>query len=273
MPTQRAGSSPHLSRGWPHRGAALLALLVLGVSCASDMFAELPERAFEQHSQDTAAEAETDTEERILAVLPTNFPAVRISQEQFTKALVNLVKDMPLPVKEASRPFPAPDRRIVLTSGSATGAAWQTPLAQGYGRFCARRGTPGDCLNRFDDGPELDDDDKRAIALALAINPALEAADAELRALISPTQPAGLWASRAHSGGGRRHSRRDGAGQCGESHPLGVRRFDPRCPAPQRAGHEQRRRPSHGSRGSTPFQDLSCLQVLQGIQAGHGKRR
>jgi hypothetical protein len=95
---------------------------------------------------------------------------------------------MPLPVRDASRPRPAPDRRIVLTSGSSTGAAWLSPLAQGYGRFCAERGTPGDCLNRFDDGPELDDDDKRAIALALAIDPALKAADAEIRALISPTR-------------------------------------------------------------------------------------
>jgi hypothetical protein len=152
------------------------------------MAAELPERVLEQQSASTAAEAEADAEERILAVLPTNFPAVRISQEQFTKALVSLVKDMPLPVKDASRPLLGPGRRIVLTSGPATGAAWQSPLAQGYGRFCARRGTPGDCLNRFGDGPELDEDDKRAIALALAISPALDAADAELRTLISPTK-------------------------------------------------------------------------------------
>jgi hypothetical protein len=167
---------------------ALLALLVLGVSCASDMAAELPERALEQQSPGTEAEAGTDTEERILVVLPTNFPATRISQEQFTRALVSLVKDLPLPEKEALRPLPDTGRGIVLTSGSATGAAWLTPLAQDYGRFCARRGTPGDCLDRFGDGPELDPEDKRAIALALAIGPALDAADAELRAMISPTR-------------------------------------------------------------------------------------
>jgi hypothetical protein len=188
MPTQRTVSSPSMSQGWPRRSAALLALLVLGVSCASDMSAELPERAPDQQYPGTAAEAETDTEERLLAVLPTNFPATRISQEQFTRALVSLVKDMPLPEKEASRPLPHPGRRIVLTSSSATRVAWLSPLAQDYGRFCAQRGTPDDCLNRFDDGPELDDDDKRAIALALAISPALDAADAEIRAMISPTR-------------------------------------------------------------------------------------
>jgi hypothetical protein len=188
MPMQRAVSSPYVSQGWPRRSAALLALLMLGVSCASDMSAELPERAPDQQYPGTAVEAETDTEERALAVLPTNFPATRISQEQFTKALVSLVKDMPLPEKGASRPLPHTGRRIVLTSGSATRAAWQTPLAQDYGRFCAQRGTPGDCLDRFDDGPELDNNDKRAIALALAIGPALDAADAEIRAMISPTQ-------------------------------------------------------------------------------------
>jgi hypothetical protein len=161
---------------------------VLGVSCASDISVELPERAHEQQFQAMAAEAQDDAEERVLAVLSTNFPATRISQEQFTKALVSLVKDMPLPVKETLRSLPDTDRRIVLTSGSATGAAWLTPLAQAYGRFCAQRGTPGDCLDRFDDGPELDNDDKRAIALALAIGPALDAADAEIRTMISPTR-------------------------------------------------------------------------------------
>ncbi len=188
MLTQRAGSSAYVPHGWPRRSLALLALLVLGVSCASDMAAELPERALEQQSPGTEAEAGTDTEERILVVLPTNFPATRISQEQFTRALVSLVKDLPLPEKEALRPLPDTGRGIVLTSGSATGAAWLTPLAQDYGRFCARRGTPGDCLDRFGDGPELDPEDKRAIALALAIGPALDAADAELRAMISPTR-------------------------------------------------------------------------------------
>jgi hypothetical protein len=188
MPTQRAVSSPYVSQGWPRRSAVLLALLMLGVSCASDISAELPERALEQQSPGTEAEAEADTEERVLVVLPTNFPATRITQEQFTRALVSLVKDMPLPEKGASRPLPHPGRKLVLTSGSATGAAWQTPLAQDYGRFCAKRGTPGDCLDRFDDGPELDNDDKRAIALALAIGPALDAADAEIRTMISPTQ-------------------------------------------------------------------------------------
>src|SRR5689334_12538145 len=99
-----------------HRVAAsLLALLLLSVSCASDMFFELPDRAHEQQFEGTSAEAEEDTEERVLAVLPTNFPATRISQEQFTRALVNLVQDMPLPVKETLRSPPDTGRRIVLT--------------------------------------------------------------------------------------------------------------------------------------------------------------
>ena len=188
MPMHRAAESLQETRRWPRRSAAFLVLLMLGVSCASDMSAELPEQALEQQYPGTEAEAEANTEERVLVVLSTNFPATRISQEQFTKALVNLVKDMPLPEKGASRPLPDTGRRIVLTSGSATGAAWQTPLAQDYGRLCAQRGTPGDCLDRFGDGPELDNDDKRAISLALAIGPALDAANAEIRAMISPTR-------------------------------------------------------------------------------------
>ncbi|HVG59615.1 MAG TPA: hypothetical protein VNA24_13745, partial [Hyalangium sp.] len=61
------------------------------------MSAEWPERAPDHQYPGTAAEAEAVTEERVLAILPTNFPATQISQEQFTKALVSLVRDMPLP--------------------------------------------------------------------------------------------------------------------------------------------------------------------------------
>lgn len=76
----------------------------------------------------------------------------------------------------------------MLVSGSPTGEDWRPELAQDHGRLCQRRGTPGDCLTLFDDGPSLEADDKRRIALALAVGPALEGLDAEVRAMLSPTR-------------------------------------------------------------------------------------
>jgi hypothetical protein len=49
-------------------------------------------------------------------------------------------------------------------------------------------GTPGDCLTLFEDEPSFQDDDKRSIALALAVGPALEGVSAEVRAMLNPTQ-------------------------------------------------------------------------------------
>jgi hypothetical protein len=61
-------------------------------------------------------------------------------------------------------------------------------MARSYGRYCEGRGSRGDCLTLFEDGPHLQDDDKRGIALALAVGPALEGVDAEVRAMLDPTR-------------------------------------------------------------------------------------
>jgi hypothetical protein len=54
--------------------------------------------------------------------------------------------------------------------------------------MCERRGAPGDCLTLLDDGPYLQANDKRAIAMALAVGPALEGVSAEVRAMLDPTR-------------------------------------------------------------------------------------
>ena len=66
--------------------------------------------------------------------------------------------------------------------------AWPSDLARSYGHYCKRCGTPGDCLTLFEDGPLFQDDDKRRLALALAVGLALEGVDTEVRALLNPTQ-------------------------------------------------------------------------------------
>jgi hypothetical protein len=114
---------------------------------------------------------------------------VQVSESELDDALATLV--LTLPLRVASTPPPLYlNRRLAQASAPLTGEEWRTPLAQSYGRFCERCGTPGDCLELFKDGPGLDGEDKRDLALALAVNAALEARDAELRSMLSTTQ---LW--------------------------------------------------------------------------------
>ena len=114
---------------------------------------------------------------------------MRVSDSDLDEALTTLVLNMPLRVAGAHFPL-SPRRKLALASTPLTGEGWRTPLARSYGSFCERQGTPGDCLGLFKDGPGLDGEDKRDLALALSVNAALEARDAELRGMFSTTQ---LW--------------------------------------------------------------------------------
>jgi hypothetical protein len=128
-------------------------------------------------------------DERVRLSLPTRFGAVQVSDFELDEALTTLVLNMPLRVADSHFPLYL-HRKLALASFPLTGEEWRTPLARSYGSFCERQGTPGDCLELFKDGPGLDGEDKRDIALALSVNAALEARDAELRSMFSTTQ---LW--------------------------------------------------------------------------------
>jgi hypothetical protein len=119
--------------------------------------------------------------------LPTDFASVRVSDAEFSSAMATLWLNMPLRVA-ASRPPVYVGRRLALASAPLSGEAWQSDLARSYGRHCERCGTPGDCLTLFEDGPGFQDDDKRSLALALAVGPALEGVNAEVRAMLDPTR-------------------------------------------------------------------------------------
>ncbi|QRN93562.1 AHH domain-containing protein [Archangium violaceum] len=134
------------------------------------------------------AEAEVEGEVVRLS-LPTRFGAVQVSDFELNEALTTLVLNMPLRVAGSHFPLYL-HRKLALASVPLTGEEWRTPLARSYGRFCERQGTPGDCLGLFKDGPGLDGEDKRDLALALSVNAALEARDTELRSMFSTTQ---LW--------------------------------------------------------------------------------
>ncbi|HZI03369.1 MAG TPA: hypothetical protein VEZ71_05075, partial [Archangium sp.] len=158
----------------PRLGVLALAASVLLVGCAT--------------AAPPVSEAAVDGEARVFAILPTDFAApVQVGDAEFSAAMAGLVLEMPLRVVPAPVSM-WPDRRYALASGSMEGQACQPELAGSYGRFCARRGTPGDCLSLFEDGSCLQDDDKRRIALALTVEPALEGVDAELRTMLDPTR-------------------------------------------------------------------------------------
>ncbi|WNG27199.1 hypothetical protein F0U62_26685 [Cystobacter fuscus] len=126
-------------------------------------------------------------DEQVHLTLPTRFGAVQVSDFELNEAMSTLVLNMPLRVAGSHFPLYL-HRKLALAS--VTGEEWRTPLARSYGRFCERQCTPGDCLELFKDGPGLDGEDKRDIALALSVNTALEARDEELRSMFSTTQ---LW--------------------------------------------------------------------------------
>jgi len=119
--------------------------------------------------------------------VPTKFGAVQVSRSELDAALAILVLDIPLRVADSRPPFYL-NRRLAHAAMPLTGEAWRTPLARSYGRFCERRGIPGDCLELFKDWPGLDGEDKRDLALALSVDTALEALDAEVRSTFSTTQ-------------------------------------------------------------------------------------
>ena len=129
---------------------------------------------------------EDGNEARVFARLPTDFEPVRIGDAELEAALVTLVLQMPLRV---ARSAPVrPGGGLAPGSGGSGREAWSSDLARSYGGMCERRGSPGDCLTLLDDGPHLQADDKRAIAMALAVGPALEGVNAEVRAMLDPTR-------------------------------------------------------------------------------------
>jgi hypothetical protein len=134
-----------------------------------------------------AGDDDTGEGEAVFPTLPTDFQPVQVSDAELSAALTTFWLQIPLRVSTSCPPLYV-GRKLALATTPLNGEAWQSNLAQSYGRFCERRGTPGDCLTLFDDGPHLQANDKRGIALALAVGPALEGVDAELRAMLNPTR-------------------------------------------------------------------------------------
>ncbi|HYO54306.1 hypothetical protein [Archangium sp.] len=170
-------------------GALALAAVMLVTACATGapMGRRLPQDSPETWALESGADGDGGQGEAVFTTLPTDFAPVQVGDSEFTAALTTFWLNMPLRVATSHPPLYV-GRKLALVSSPLTGEEWQSDLARSYGRFCERCGTPGDCLTLFEDGPRLQDDDKRGIALALAVRPALEGVDAEVRAMLNPTR-------------------------------------------------------------------------------------
>ena len=186
MSTRLVGPHPAGTRQRPWLGAWALIVLFLHAACATIHEDARPLRAEAEAEEAEKGEA---ADELVHLSLPTRFGAVQVSDFELNEALTTLILNMPLRVAGAHFPLYL-HRKLALSSVPLTGEEWRTPLARSYGSFCERRGTPGDCLGLFKDAPGLGGGDKRDLALALSVNAALEARDAELRGMFSTAQ---LW--------------------------------------------------------------------------------
>jgi len=113
----------------------------------------------------------------------SDFAPVQVSDTEFREAFTQLVLDVPLRV--ATRPARPLAGLLVLTSWPPGGAR-DSSVEGGYARMCERRGSPGDCFWLLGDGPHdttLGHQDRFALALSLALTPAMEAATGVLQEL------------------------------------------------------------------------------------------
>ncbi len=111
----------------------------------------------------------------------SDFAPVQVSDAEFREAFTQLVLEVPLRVApRLTKPLAG---RLVLASWPSGGTG-DSSVEGGYARLCERRGAPGDCFWLLGDGPDdttLSHSDRFALALSLALTPAVEAATGVLQ--------------------------------------------------------------------------------------------
>ncbi|WNG19964.1 AHH domain-containing protein [Cystobacter fuscus] len=111
----------------------------------------------------------------------SDFAPVQVSDSELREAFTQLVLEVPLRVATRStEPLAGHPMRVSWPSGGLG----DTSVEEGYARLCERRGSPGDCNWLLGDGPHdttLDHRDRFALALGLALTPAMEAASGVLQ--------------------------------------------------------------------------------------------
>ncbi|MBM7118623.1 AHH domain-containing protein [Archangium primigenium] len=156
------GARLRLSGGW------FLLVLFLQAACATGGMRV-------SHRHDSAPR------ESVTLTPNGDFAPVQVSDAEFREAFTQLLLEVPLRV--APRPPQPRSGRLVRASWPPRGAG-DSSVEGGYARLCERRGAPGDCFWLLRDGPHdttLSHPDRFALALGLALAPAVDAATGVLR--------------------------------------------------------------------------------------------
>lgn len=174
----------------PPLTAGALALCMLLFACATGRsIGAPPPSTWEAEETSETEEAHGASAEEVAWVhLSTDFPPTQVPHREFVSALEDLLLNMPLRIAPAHQPLQA-GRRFALGASSLQG---ESDVVENYGHWCERRGTPGDCLDLSEDAPYLDASDKRRIAFALAVAPAMEGALSEARTTLNPARVAAM---------------------------------------------------------------------------------
>lgn len=125
-------------------------------------------------------------EEAALVSLRTDFEPVHVGEAEFRLAMATLLLDRPMRV--ASVETEKAGGGWAPGTGGSGAAAWQAELARDYAGYCELRGQPGDCLTLLDGPHGLQAKARLKVALAFAVEPALEGVRAEVRATLNPSQ-------------------------------------------------------------------------------------
>ncbi|WIG94027.1 AHH domain-containing protein [Myxococcus sp. SDU36] len=131
--------------------------------------------------------------------------SVELDDEAFEATVVSLAREVEPslhPLRDARRRFGVPDRsgvyayerrsqRLIPMEERADGprllmAYADEELTRDYGRWCARKRQPGDCLRLLDEGPLLASDGKYTLAMAIAMDSVWEETAEALEDMADP---------------------------------------------------------------------------------------
>lgn len=177
MSTRLPGARPTGARWGPCLSAWALIVLFIQSACATGT----PRGGFLVGYRYSTLTPPPAAKEYVTLTPSSEFAPVQVSDAEFREAFTQLVLEVPLRV--APRPTKPLAGLLVLASWSPSGAG-DSSVEGGYARLCERRGSPGDCFWLLGDGPHdttLSHRDRFALALSLALTPAVEAATGVLQ--------------------------------------------------------------------------------------------
>jgi hypothetical protein len=175
--TRRVGPRPPGAQLRPLLGGWFLLVLLLQSACATGV----PRGALMAGYRYRAPVPPPAPRECVTLTPSSDFAPVHVSDAEFREAFTQLVLEVPLRI--AARPTKPLAGRLVLASWPPSGAG-DSSVEGGYARLCEGRGSPGDCFWLLGDGPDdttLSHHDRFALALSLALTPAVEAATGVLQ--------------------------------------------------------------------------------------------